>query len=197
MRLRGAGNGCTNQTIRPGGFMHRSVEFLCAALISGMSVGAVAALAPGDPPEAKTLLQHLVAEIADVRLQLINTGARIRGGAVSMGGGPDDAPLTPARRCCGKNIETLQAQFKEMSSIWGELRDCYRDKGDAEAEIQANFVREDATSLIRALGVFSSAQGDGGLVGGHEAMTRAYRQLGESSAKLTECGQPQFRDAPQ
>jgi len=173
--------------------MHRSHRFLVVAtLLAALGAGAIVA-APADPPEPKTLIGHLEAELEGLRLQIVNAGARMKGGAVSMGAPPENLPDTPATQCCGQNVVKIQARLKEMSSIWGELRECYRSRGDAEAEIQANFVREDASSLLRALGVFVESPSEDGAAGGYGAMMRSYRHVMESSASLTECGEPHLR----
>jgi hypothetical protein len=180
--------------------MRRIQRFLVVAVVATLGAALVAGAAfaaPGDPPESKTLVQHLLHEIERVRLQLVNSGARMRGGAVSMGQPSGDRPLTPALRCCDQNITRIQEHLGEMSSIWGELVGCYREQEDAEAEIQANFVREDAASLIRALSVFAESPTEDGSVGGHQAMIRAYKQVLESAEKLVECGEPRVRVALQ
>jgi hypothetical protein len=168
------------------------VVTLGAALAAGATLGA-----PGDTPEPKTLVEHLNAEIERVRLQIVNSGARMRGGAVSMGGASEDRPVTPAIRCCEQNIVKIQKHFAEMSSIWGELVTCYREQDNAEAEIQANFLREDAASLIRALSVFADGPTEEVSVGGHQAMIRSFRHVLESAEKLVECGEPRVRGSLQ
>jgi hypothetical protein len=79
----------------------------------------------------------------------------------------------------------LDKHFRELSAIWGELKNCYAAADNAEAEIQANFVREDAASMLRALGHFASAEDP---YSGHAAMIKGFRLLKENVELLPECG---------
>jgi len=147
----------------------------------------VTGLQAPEPETPRTELQKFRRAIEEINAQAVNAGARLRNGAVSMGQGSDDNSGSPAQTCCASNIDKIGKQFTVMSTNIKNLRACYRTSGNSEAEVNLNFVHEDASSLYRAVGNFSNAKNTEELQIGYGVMARAMILLRNSAKKLTEC----------
>ena len=141
-----------------------------------------------EPEASKTDLQRFHLAVDQISGQIANAGTKLKGGAVSMRQDSGEAPATTAQLCCGSNIDKIEKRFETLATSIRNLRACYRAKENVDAEVQLNFVHQDALSLHRALGNFTNAKRTEALLG-YEAMIRSTLLLKKSAKNLTECEQ--------
>lgn len=157
-----------------------------ALLLAFATTGLLASVGGSDTqePEApKTELQRFHQVVDAISGQVTNAGTKLKGGVVSMS---QDSGDTPARICCGNNIDKIEKQFGILATSIRNLRACYRANEDVDGEVQLNFVHQDALSLHRALGKFSTAQRRDVLFDYGSVLKNALL-LQKSAKKLTEC----------
>jgi len=140
-----------------------------------------------EPEVSKTELQKLRGMIEEINAQAVNAGTKLRHGVVSMKSGPSDQLLTPARACCGNNIDKIGKQFELVGAAIRNLRSCYQAAGDADGEVKLNFFHEDASALYLAVGFFGGAKTDDNVQAGYGNMARTLLLLRKSLKNLTEC----------
>ena len=164
------------------------------ALTFGAGAG-VQASDKDDEKLPKTRLEHFRSEMKKIRFQIINAGARIKGGSVSMGLRNGEAPDTPANRCCAVNVVGLEKHLTKLIPLWQDLNACYTTESNADAQTQLNVVRADAGSLVRAYENFRGAS-ENHLLPAHQAMSRGFMLLEQSVDELDECGEKIVRSDP-
>jgi hypothetical protein len=173
--------------------MQRIVGLLVLALLVSGGTTATPAGADDEEKTPRTRLEHFRAEMEKIRFHLINVGAKVKGGVASMGRRDEKTPDTPANRCCAVNVTGLEKHLTNLVGLWQDLNACYEAESDAEAQIQLNFVRQDAGSLVRAYENFRGAK-ENQLLGGQQAMVKGFFLLEESMDELVECGEKIVRN---
>ena len=139
---------------------------------------------PQEPEVPKTALQEFHHTVGEIHAQAVNAGSKLRNGAVSVG---DDAEDTPAQICCGRNIDKIAKHIQQLAARIQSLRSCYQANGDADGEVQLNFVTQDASSLNRAMGNFVNARNEADVQSGYGAVSKSLLLLQKSAKDLTEC----------
>ena len=139
---------------------------------------------PQEPEVPKTALQEFHHTIEEIHGQAVNAGSKLRNGAVSMGSGAEESP---ARICCGRNIDKIAKQIQQLAANIQSLRSCYQTRGDADAEVRLNFVAQDASSLNRAMGNFVNARNEADVQSGYGAVSKSLLLLQKSAKDLAEC----------
>ena len=160
-----------------------------ALLVAFATTGLLAPVGGSDaqePKAPKTELQRFHHAVDQISGQIANAGTKLKGGGVSMSQGSRDTPATTAQICCGNNIDKIEKQFEALAMSIRNLRACYRANENVDAEVQLNFVHQDALSLHRALGNFTNAERADVLLG-YGAMIRSTLLLKKSAKMLTEC----------
>ena len=174
--------------------MRRFARVLIVALVAVATVAPLRAQKVEGHEEASlTRLGHFSAEMDRIRFWFINTGSKVKGNAMSMGRDAEDLPDTPSTRCCAVNVLRIEEHLNHLVDRWKDLEGCYQTEGNSNAQIQLNFVRADAGSLVRAYQNFRGAKQPALLLPAHEAMTKGFMLLEESAGKLDECGESVVR----
>ena len=165
-------------------------ERFLVLLVAITMTASVAVSDTQEPQVPQTELQRFRHVVEQINAQAINAGTRLRHGAVSMGRGSSAAPTTPAQVCCGSNIDKIGKQFELLATSIRNLRACYQANGNTAAQVQMNFVYQDASSLFRAVGNFSNAKNDQDAQLGYGALARSLLLLRKSAEDLVECELP-------
>ena len=161
-------------------------QILVLVLASAMAVP-VAGSGTQEPEAPKTELQKFHRAVEEINAHVINAGNKLRLGLVGVRPGSEDTPATPAQLCCGNNIDKIVKQFELLAANIRNLRSCYRADGNAAAEVQLNFVHQDASSAYHAVGNFSGAKSEDDVQKGYSALAQLLQLLKKSAKDLTDC----------
>lgn len=174
--------------------MHPIARFALAALVAIAAVSPLPATEKEGHKEAtRTRLEHFSAEMERIRFWIINSGAKVKGNAMSMHQGDDGLPDRPSTRCCAVNVLRLEEHLEHLVDRWKDLESCYLAEENTNSHIQLNFVRSDAGSLVRAYENFRNAPKENLLLPAYQAMIKGFLLLEDSAGKLDECGEPILR----
>ena len=167
------------------------VLWIVLALVSA----AVASDTKRDTGEPKTDLQKLMQSIDKINRQALNAGTKLRLGAKSVDAGadPGERPPTPARVCCGSNIDQIAREFNVVATSAKALLACYQARGQSKREVALNFFRQDAGAVYSAMEEFSAARDENEVQAGYVKVAQTIKDLYKSAEGLTECQSPNPR----
>ncbi len=143
--------------------------------------------------EPKTDLQKMRKTLEEVNAQVLNAGTKLRLGAKAVDSGgamPGETPPTPARICCGSNIDKIAKHFSALATSARSLLACYQARGQADHEVSLNFFRQDASAVYGAMEEFTAARQDDEVAAGYAKVAQAVLDMRKSAKELAECEPP-------
>ncbi|NIM00316.1 MAG: hypothetical protein GTN89_05270 [Acidobacteria bacterium] len=163
-----------------------------ALLITLALVLPAAASDTKDEDGPKTRLQKLMQAIDKINAQALNAGTKLRLGAKSVDTAavPGERPPTPARICCGANIDKIAKEFNHVAMNAKALLACYQARGEADQEVALNFFREDASAVYTAMEEFTGAGKEEEAQAGYAKVAQAILDMHKSAKELQECDSP-------
>ena len=131
--------------------------------------------------------EPLESELVAIRNSVKNASAKLKNDIVGIQSGDPQAPVTPARSCCSKNLARIEKRIATSHRILEDFDRCYTNAGQDEMVLASRVAKSDLISFSRALSAFAKAPNKGQAQGALHAMTRFYNLLRETAVSLTPC----------